>query len=121
MSNSSSTQSPVTDFKTAVHEWIQTQNRMKELQQQQREYKKKMLRLEFFISTYMKDHEKEYCTVGENDTLVLQKKRVTSGLKKNHIISILQELTNNDTHTEEMTRRLYNMREIKEKNIIKLI
>lgn len=121
MSESSSTVSPITDFKSSVHQWIKLQSHIKELQQQQRNHKKQMLHLEFFISTYMKDHEKEYCTVGENDTLVLQKKRVTSGLKKNHIASILQELTRNETHMEEVTRRLYGMREIKEKNIIKLI
>ena len=118
MSEQSSTSSSIVDFKSAVHEWLALQNATNEMQRQIREKKKRMSKLDFFISRYMKDHEKEFCKINDTDTLVLKRKKTTSGLNKNLILQFMNELLQDEARAEEYTKRLYDMRTKKETDYV---
>ena len=118
MSDNSTSASSITDFKSAVHEWISIQNGISEMQKNIREKKKRQQRLDFYISTYMRDQKKEFCKINENDTLVVKRKKTTGALKKDHVLKFLNTLVKDEEKANEYTKQLYGMREIKEKDYI---
>lgn len=118
MSDNSTSASSITDFKSAVHEWLNIQNGISEMQKNIREKKKRQQCLDFYISTYMRDQNKEFCKINENDTLVVKRKKTTGSLKKDHVIKFLNTLVNDEEKVNAYTKQLYGMREVKEKDYV---
>lgn len=124
MSEKSSTNTPnsiVNNFKDAVHEWIQIQDYIKESQSTIRNKRKRMQQLDYYITTYLKDNNKDYCNIGDKEALCIKSSKTTCALKKEHVIKFLNQLTNNEEKAMEYTKQLFEMREIKERNTIKRI
>lgn len=118
--NSFTSRHTLNEFKQAVKEWLALEVDVSNVQKIIREKRKRMQNLSDFISTYMKENDKEICDVGDNNALVLKRKKTTGGLKKEHIMKVLSELIiNDDERVKEYTNKMYELREVKEKDCVK--
>lgn len=118
--SSSETTNIVHNFKDSVHEWMKIQDFISEQQAVLRQKRKRMLQLEYYITTYLKDNNKDYCNIGDKEALCMKSKKTTSPLKKEHIINFLKGMVSEEKAVE-YTKQLYEMREVKEKNMIKRV
>ena len=121
MSEVSISNGTVTSFKDAVHEWMNIHDYISEASADIRNKRKRLQQLDYFITTYLKDNDKEYCNIGNKEALCIKNKKMTSALKKEHVLSFLNQILKDEEKATEYTKRLYNMREIKEKQIIKRV
>lgn len=120
-SSSNPTNGIVNTFKDAVHEWMQIQDYITETQATIRQKRKRIQQLEYYITTYLRDNNKEYCNIGDKEALCLKNRKTTSTLKKEHVIAFLKTIVHNEEKAQEYTKQLYDMREVKEKSTIKRI
>jgi hypothetical protein len=86
-----------------------------------RQKRKRLTQLEYFITTYLRDNDKDYCNIGDKEALCVKTKKTTGSLKKEHVTSFLNRMLQNEAQAIEYTKQLYDMREIKEKATIKRI
>jgi len=120
MSDSSCTTSfTIDEFKTTVREWLIIEDEITEMQRVVREKRKRMQKMSEYISIFMKQHDKEICDVGNEQALVLKKRKTTGGLKKEYIIKVLSEIVHDEDKAKEYTEKMYGMRQIKETDVIK--
>ena len=119
MSEESVVNYDITEFKNAVHEWIRIDDDMSNIQTAIREKRKRKQHLSEFIATYMQQNNKDICNIGDNNAIVLSKRKATCSLKKQHIVSVLNELLKNEDKSKEIMEKMYSMREVREKNVIK--
>ena len=108
----------IDEFKNSVREWLMMEESMAEIQKVLREKRKRMQRLSEYISVFMKQNNKEICDVGNEQMLVLKKRKSTGGLKKEYIIKVLSELVSEE-QAMEYTDKMYQLRPIKETDVIK--
>lgn len=118
MSEGSGTNNHVEDFKMAVHEWLRIEEDLAAAQTVLREKRKRKQQLNDFIANYLKSQNKEICNIGDNNAIVLSSRKSTCSLKKDYIVSVLKEFHNEEQSTELMNR-MYAMREVREKYVIK--
>lgn len=119
MSDSSTTpEISIDEFKNSVREWMMIEESMSEIQKVLREKRKRMQKLSEFISVFMKQNNKEICDVGNEQMLVLKKRKSTGGLKKEYIMQVLKEIVSEEK-AREYTNKMYEMRPIKETDVIK--
>ena len=119
MSDSSTTPViSIDEFKNSVREWMMIEESMSEIQKVLREKRKRMQKLSEFISVFMKQNNKEMCDVGNEQMLVLKKRKSTGGLKKEYIMKVLSEIVSEE-QAREYTTKMYEMRPIKETDVIK--
>jgi hypothetical protein len=122
MSDCSATpeQSDIHEFKQAVVEWVRIEDELSAAQKILRDKRKRKQNLANVISQYLKAHDKTVCDLGENECLVLSTRKSTSGLKKENVLSVLNEVFNGK---EEMAKtvmdQMYALRDIREKDVIK--
>lgn len=121
MSETSTTIGPssIDEFKQSVREWLIIEEDISNMQKVVREKRKRLQRLAEFISIYMKQNDKEICDVGNDQALVLKTRKSTGSLKKEYVMKVLSELVRDQESVKEYTDRIYNMRPIKETNVIK--
>lgn len=119
MSEGSGTHQDVNDFKVAVHEWLRLEEDLTEIQKVVREKRKRKAHLDKFISSFMSSQNKEICNIGENQAIVLSTRKTTSALKKEYILRVLIETFKNEDRAKELVQRIYDMREVREKHVIK--
>lgn len=119
MSDGSATHHDVHDFKVAVHEWMRLDEDLIEIQKVLREKRKRKQQLDHVISTFMCTQNKEICNIGDNQAIVLSTRKSTSSLKKDYIVRVLTEALKNDERVMELVKRMYDMREVREKQVIK--
>lgn len=108
----------IDEFKNSVREWLMMEESMAEIQKVLREKRKRMQKLSEYISVFMKQNNKEICDVGNEQMLVLKKRKSTGGLKKEYIIKVLSELVSEE-QAMEYTDKMYQLRPIKETDVIK--
>lgn len=108
----------VEEFKNSVREWLLIEESVSEVQKVLREKRKRMQKLSEYISVFMKQNNKEICDVGNEQMLVLKKRKSTGGLKKEYIIKILSEIVSEE-QAKVYTNKMYEMRPIKETDVIK--
>jgi hypothetical protein len=108
----------IDEFKNSVREWLLMEESMTEIQKVLREKRKRMQKLSEYISVFMKQNNKEICDIGNEQMLVLKKRKSTGGLKKEYIINILSELVSEE-QAKEYTDKMYQLRPIKEIDVIK--
>lgn len=108
----------IDEFKNSVREWLMMEESMSEIQKVLREKRKRMQKLSEYISVFMKQNNKEICDVGNEQMLVLKKRKSTGGLKKEYIIKVLSELVSEE-QAKEYTDKMYQLRPIKESDVIK--
>jgi len=120
MSENSSTNTN-TSFKDAVYEWIHIKDYIAEHQAIIRQKRKRFQQLECYITTYLKDNNKDYCNIGDKEALCVKSRKTTCSLKKEHVAKFLSEVLHNEEKALEYTKQLYDMREVKEKTTIKRI
>ena len=108
----------IDEFKNSVREWLMMEESMAEIQKVLREKRKRMQKLSEYISVFMKQNNKEICDVGNEQMLVLKKRKSTGGLKKEYIIKVLSEL-DSEEQAMEYTDKMYQLRPIKETDVIK--
>lgn len=108
----------IDEFKNSVREWLMMEESMAEIQKVLREKRKRMQKLSEYISVFMKQNNKEICDVGNEQMLVLKKRKSTGGLKKEYIIKVLSELVSEE-QAKEYTDKMYELRPIKETDVIK--
>jgi hypothetical protein len=119
-----STSTPYTgvrNFKDAVHEWIGIHDYISQAQANIRQKRKRLIQLEYYITTYLRDNDKDYCNIGDKEALCVKNKKTTGALKKEHVVTFLNKMLQNEEQAIEYTKQLYDMREIKEKQTIKRI
>ena len=107
------------DFKGIVHEWISLHDEIKNVQGMVRQKRNRMNQLQTHIVRFMQENEKEICTVGENNALVIKSRKSTSGIKKDDVMRLLKGYMSDDK-AKERTDELYNGRETKLKTIVHL-
>lgn len=119
-SSASVSESPF-DFRTSVHEWLRIEEELSTIQKTLRERRKRKQVLSEFIATYMEQHEKEVCSVGNNNALVLSKRKSTLSLKKEHILEVLKTHFQDikDDTRDSIVKEMYDKREVREKTTIK--
>eukprot|EP00976_Prorocentrum_cordatum_P105114 1194161-Prorocentrum_minimum.AAC.5 len=119
-SSASASESPF-DFRTSVHEWLRIEEELSTIQKTLRERRKRKQVLSEFIATYMQQHEKEVCSVGDNNALVLSKRKSTLSLKKEHILEVLKTHFQDikDDTRDSIVKEMYDKREVREKTTIK--
>ena len=108
----------VEEFKNSVREWLLIEESVTEVQKILREKKKRMQKLSEYISVFMKQNNKEICDVGNEQMLVLKKRKSTGSLKKEYIIKVLSELVSEE-QAKVYTDKMYELRQIKETDVIK--
>ena len=108
----------VDDFKNAVREWLMIEESVTEAQKVLREKRKRMQKLSEYISVFMKQNNKEICDVGNEQMLVLKKRKSTGGLKKEYIMKVLSEIVSEE-QAKAYTEKMYELRPIKETDVIK--
>lgn len=118
MSEGSGTNNTVEDFKMAVHEWLRIEEDLAAAQKVLREKRKRKQQLNDFIASYLKSQNKEICNIGDNNAIVLASRKSTCSLKKDYIVSVLNEF-HNEEQSMELMNRMYAMREVREKYVIK--
>lgn len=119
MSDSSTTPMiSIDEFKNTVREWLMIEESMTEIQKVLREKRKRMQKLSEYISVFMKQNNKEICDVGNEQMLVLKKRKTTGGLKKEYIMQVLSEVVSQEKAKEYM-EKMYSLRPIKETDVIK--
>lgn len=119
MSDSSTTPMiSIDEFKNTVREWLMIEESMSEIQKVLREKRKRMQKLSEYISVFMKQNNKEICDVGNEQMLVLKKRKTTGGLKKEYIMQVLSEVVSQEKAKEYM-EKMYSLRPIKETDVIK--
>lgn len=121
MSEASVSHGTVTSFKDAVHEWMKIHDYISEASADIRQKRKRLQHLDYFITTYLKDNDKEFCNIGNKEALCIKNTKTTSALKKEHIVTFLNKILQDEDKAVEYTKQLYNMREIKEKQVIKRV
>ena len=84
-----------------------------------REKRKRMQKLSEYISIFMKQNDKEICDVGNEQALVLKKRKTTGGLKKEYIVQVLSEIVKDEQRAKEYTEKIYSLRPIKETDVLK--
>ena len=119
MSEGSETNNNVDDFKIAVREWVRIEEDLAAAQRVLREKRKRKQQLNDFIAQYMSSQNKEICNIGDNNAIVLSSRKSTCSLKKEHIVSVLNDVLNNNEQSTELMNRMYAMREVREKHVIK--
>jgi hypothetical protein len=119
--SSSTPYTGVRNFKDAVHEWMGVHDFISQSQAEIRQKRKRLTQLEYFITTYLRDNDKDYCNIGDKEALCVKTKKTTGSLKKEHVTSFLNRMLQNEAQAIEYTKQLYDMREIKEKATIKRI
>ena len=119
MSEESAINYNIEEFKNAVHEWLRIDDDLSSIQKVIREKRKRKQNLQEFIATYMEQNNKEVCNLGDNNAIVLAKRKATCSLKKQHILSVLNDLLHNEEQSKEVMEKMYNMREVREKSVIK--
>lgn len=122
MSQSSTCEQPslsIDEFKNTVREWLMIEEDISNTQRVVREKRKRMQKLSEYISIFMKQNDKEFCDVGNEQALVLKKRKTTGGLKKEYIIQVLSEIVKDEQKAKEYTEKMYSMRTIKETDVIK--
>lgn len=119
MSDSSTTPMiSIDEFKNTVREWLMIEESMTEIQKVLREKRKRMQKLSEYISVFMKQNNKEICDVGNEQMLVLKKRKTTGGLKKEYIMQVLSEVVSQEK-AKECMEKMYSLRPIKETDVIK--
>lgn len=119
MSDSSTTPMiSIEEFKNTVREWLMIEESMTEIQKVLREKRKRMQKLSEYISVFMKQNNKEICDVGNEQMLVLKKRKTTGGLKKEYIMQVLSEVVSQEK-AKECMEKMYSLRPIKETDVIK--
>jgi hypothetical protein len=116
--SSSQTTNIVPNCKDAVHEWMKIQDFIGEHQAIIRQKRKRMQQLEYYITTYLKDNNKDYCNIGDKEALCMKSKKTTGSLKREHILNFLKDKFKSEETAIEYTKQLFDMREVKEKNMI---
>lgn len=119
MSEESAVNHGIDEFKTAVLEWVRIDEDLSAIQKVIREKRKRKQSLSEFIATYMQHTNKEICNIGDNNAIVLSKKKATCSLKKQHIVSVLNDLLKDEERSNELMEKMYSMREVREKSVIK--
>lgn len=119
MSEESAVNHSIDEFKTAVLEWVRIDEDLSSIQKVIREKRKRKQNLSEFIATYMQHTNKEICNIGDNNAIVLSKRKATCSLKKQHIVSVLNELLKDEERSNELMEKMYSMREVREKSVIK--
>lgn len=119
MSEGSETNNNVDAFKMAVHEWLRIEEDLAVAQKVLREKRKRKEQLNDFIANYLKSQNKEICNIGDNNAIVLTSRKSTCALKKNYIVSVLNDVLRNEEQSTELMNRMYAMREVREKYVIK--
>ena len=103
-----------TDFKKTVMDWLNIQDRIDNVNGELKGLKKRKQSLEEFIKTFMKNHNKEICNIGDSgEALVLKNKQVKSALKKEDILKVLKE-TLPEERANDMIKSIYENRSFKE-------
>ena len=110
----------ILDFKAAVTEWIRINEEISRLQKESRTKKHRMNHLGIFITTFMKNNKKEFCSIGEESALVLKSRKSTTGLKKENVLKVLESYIRNEDKAKECITAIYNTRITKEKDIIQM-
>ncbi len=119
--SSSTPYTGVRSFKDAVHEWMGIHDHISQTQADLRQKRKRLIQLEFYITTYLRDNNKDYCNIGDKEALCVKNKKTTGSLKKEHVTAFLNKMLQNENQAIEYTKQLYEMREVKEKPIIKRV
>ena len=119
MSEESAVNNNIDEFKNSVREWVRIDEDLSNIQKVIREKRKRKQHLSEFIATYMESTNKEICNIGENNAIVLSKRKATCSLKKEHIVTVLNDLLKNEDQSKEMMEKMYSMREVREKSVIK--
>jgi len=119
MSECSGTHQDINEFKVAVHEWLRLDEDLAEIQKVVREKRKRKQHLDQFIANFMSGEKKEICNIGENQAIVLSTRKTTSSLKKEFIVRVLTETFKNAERAKELVQKMYDMREVREKHVIK--
>lgn len=109
----------IDEFKKSVIEWVRIDDDLSNIQKVIREKRKRKQYLLEFIATYMKNTNKEICNIGDNNAIILSKKKATCSLKKEHIVTVLNEVLKNEEQSKEIMEKMYSMREVREKSVIK--
>ena len=81
-------------FKEYVKEWIKIHDRLSEIRRDTSALNKRKKQISGYIMVYMKDNDKELCNLGDSGTLMMKNKVSALTLKKEDIVSILQEHMN---------------------------
>ena len=108
----------IDEFKNTVREWLMIEESMSEMQKVIREKRKRLQKLSEYISVFMKQNNKEMCDVGNEQMLILKKRKSTGGLKKEYIMQVLSEIVSQEQAKNYMDK-IYAMRPIKETDVIK--
>ena len=108
----------IDEFKNTVREWLMIEESMSEMQKVIREKRKRLQKLSEYISVFMKQNNKEMCDVGNEQMLILKKRKSTGGLKKEYIMQVLSEIVSQEQAKNYMDK-MYAMRPIKETDVIK--
>jgi hypothetical protein len=108
----------IDEFKNTVREWLMLEESMSEMQKVIREKRKRLQKLSEYISVFMKQNNKEMCDVGNEQMLILKKRKSTGGLKKEYIMKVLSEIVSQEQAKNYMDK-MYSMRPIKETDVIK--
>ena len=116
--SSASVMITIDEFKNTVREWLLIEESMGELQKILREKRKRLQKLSEYISVFMKQNNKEMCDVGNEQMLIMKKRKSTGGLKKEYIMQVLTEIVSQDK-AKQCMYKMYAMRPIKETDVIK--
>jgi Glu-tRNA(Gln) amidotransferase subunit E-like FAD-binding protein len=119
MSEESAVNYNIDEFKSSVLEWVRIDEDLSNIQKVIREKRKRRQNLSEFIATYMQHTNKEICNIGDNNAIVLSKRKATCSLKKEHIVTVLNDLLRNEEQSKELMEKMYGMREVREKSVIK--
>jgi len=119
MSEESAVNYNIDEFKSSVLEWVRIDEDLSNIQKVIRDKRKRKQNLSDFIATYMQQTNKEICNIGDNNAIVLSKRKATCALKKQHIVSVLNDLLRNEEQSKEIMEKMYSMREVREKSVIK--
>lgn len=112
---------PVTadEFKMAVKEWLNINDRQAEIRKQNAEFNKRKKQLNASIIGFMKDNKKDICNLGENGILQLKEQKTSVALKKDYVEKLLRDFTNNEDMARQAAEYIFNNKETRTKDVIK--
>ena len=87
--------------------YIESTNKMKELQKEQKILRKSITEAEIFIKEYLENNNLTSVVVGDN-SIILHEKKTNQNLNKENITTILREKISNEAVVNDVTNSLFN-------------
>tara|TARA_B100001996_G_scaffold130775_1_gene99397 strand:- start:273 stop:662 length:390 start_codon:yes stop_codon:yes gene_type:complete len=106
-------------FKNSVKEYLAIQERLADIRKDAAMLNKRKKNLTNTILTFMKCHEKEFCNITNQGSLIMKTNKTKQALKKEDIEQLLQKYGHTEESSKDMAVYLWSNKREKETQVLK--